>query len=139
MDVILYTPTYGNDRSNGPESWSRSVPFPTTFHLIHDAKLLKEMNNGGRDMVLIAPREGVVALWADVTPRLAWRSRVVGNGLPQSRGNPYWGSGSVDVARVGNDAVGYIVACEVSIFRSCRKMLYDVIFRPSTETVCLFT
>ena len=73
------------------------------------------MNNGGRDMVLIASREGIVALWADVAAR-EWRSRVVGSGLPQSGGNPYWGSGSVDVARVGNDAVGYVVTCEVSIF-----------------------
>ncbi|KAI6025448.1 hypothetical protein EDC04DRAFT_240280 [Pisolithus marmoratus] len=112
VDVILYTAVYGGDPSNGPNSWSKSVPFLATFHLIHDVKLLKGMNNA-RDMVLIASREGAVALWADVTGGgVVWKERVIGTGLPQSENNPYWGSGSVDFARVNNDDVGYIVTCE---------------------------
>lgn len=71
--------------------------------------MLTDTNNG-LDMVLVAGREGIVLLWFDESQR-AWRSNVVGPGSVQDR--TYWGSGSVDVARVRDDDVGYIPACEV--------------------------
>lgn len=58
-------------------------------------------------------------------------SENIGTGLPESKPNPYWGSASgllsfclnlllfltacaVDVAKVHDDAAGYIATCEVS-------------------------
>ncbi|KAJ7660887.1 hypothetical protein DFH06DRAFT_1400283 [Mycena polygramma] len=108
--VIIYTPAYGDDPSKGPQSWSEDIAFPSQFRLIHDAKLLPGTNNG-LDMVLGAGREGIVLLWFD-KPSKKWEYRIIGSGVPQEGNNPYWGSGSVDVVRVGDDPVGYIAACE---------------------------
>jgi hypothetical protein len=109
--IIIYTPTYGSDHSHGPVSWSADIAFASEFRLIHEAKLLPGDNNG-LDMVLVAGREGIVLLWFDETTK-KWTHNVVGTGHPKEAGNPYWGSGSVDVARVGSDPVGYIACCEV--------------------------
>ncbi|KAJ7588972.1 hypothetical protein C8J56DRAFT_1164578 [Mycena floridula] len=87
--VIIYSPSYGKNKSEGPESWSEHIAFPSQFRLIHDTKLIPGAN--GLDMVLVAGLEGIVLLCTL---------------------NPYHGSGSVDVARVGDDSVGYIAASE---------------------------
>lgn len=108
--VILYTPVYGECPGKGPESWVTAILFQSQFRLIHDVKLLKGMNEG-LDMVLVAGREGTVLLWAERTTG-QWQYNVIGTGLPQEGNNPYWGSGSVDIARVGDDDAGYIVTCE---------------------------
>ncbi|KDQ54530.1 hypothetical protein JAAARDRAFT_396980 [Jaapia argillacea MUCL 33604] len=108
--VILYDPTYGPEMAPGPIAWSEEIIFSSEFRLIHDAKLLPGANNG-LDMVLVAGREGTVCLWFDQAAR-KWEYNIVGSGLPQQGDSPYWGSGSVDVARVGADDVGYIATCE---------------------------
>ncbi|KAL6304158.1 hypothetical protein BKA93DRAFT_785315 [Sparassis latifolia] len=110
--VIVYSPTYGSDQRQGPQSWTEDILFPSEFRLIHEVKLLNGGNNG-LDMALVAGREGIVLLWFDEDKK-KWRYNVVGKGLPQDvdHDNPYWGSGSVDVVRVGSDHVGYIASCE---------------------------
>ncbi|KIJ62442.1 hypothetical protein HYDPIDRAFT_169112 [Hydnomerulius pinastri MD-312] len=93
--VIVYTPVYSGESPNIPASWEKSVPFASQFRLIHDVKLLK------------AGREGVVLLWVDRGTG-QWKYNIVGTGLPKDGNNPYWGSGSVDIARVEDDEAGYI-------------------------------
>jgi hypothetical protein len=114
--IIIYTPAYGEDPSQGPQSWSENIAFPSQFRLIHDAKLLPGTNSG-LDMVLVAGREGIALLWFNNASK-KWEHRIVGSGLPREGDNPYWGSGSVDVVRVGDDPVGYIAACEVTTRQS---------------------
>ncbi|KAJ7579945.1 hypothetical protein C8J56DRAFT_833992 [Mycena floridula] len=107
--VIIYSPSYEKNKIEGPESWSEHVAFPSQFRLIHSTKLIPGAN--GLDMVLVAGREGIVLLWFDEN-KSKWEHHVVGTGLPPDEVSPYWGSGSVDVARVGDDSVGYIATCE---------------------------
>ncbi|KAG6867365.1 hypothetical protein C0993_003837 [Termitomyces sp. T159_Od127] len=108
--VLVFTPVYGSDTTQGPTSWNKDVAFDSDFRLIHDAKVLSNTNED-LDMVLVAGREGIVLLWFDKLSH-TWKYNVVGEGLPQSGNNPYWGSGSVDVCRVGDDGIGYIATCE---------------------------
>ncbi|KAJ7175097.1 hypothetical protein C8R43DRAFT_1057751 [Mycena crocata] len=108
--VIVYTPIYGSDASHGPKSWSAVNAFPSQFRIIHDAKLLPG-TNGGLDMVLVAGREGIALLWFD-SARHQWKHHIVGTGLPKEQDNPLWGSGTVDVVRVGDDSVGYVATGE---------------------------
>jgi aldos-2-ulose dehydratase len=117
--IIIFSPTYGPD---GPVSWSKDIAFASEFRLIHDLKLLPNTNDG-LDMVLVAGREGIVLLWFD-QEAARWDYNVVGTGLPRSGDNPYWGSGSVDVAKVGDDPVGYIATCEVRAFSLDEKCLF---------------
>lgn len=109
--VLVFTPVYGSDPAQGPTSWNKDVAFDSEFRLIHDARVLSNTNED-LDMVLVAGREGIVLLWFDQMSQ-AWKYNVIGEGLPKSGNNPYWGSGSVDVCRVGDDEIGYIAACEV--------------------------
>lgn len=90
--------------------------------------------NNGLDQVLIAGRGGVHLLWYEAHAK-KWASENIGRGLPEVKGNPYWGAGSgtylfilrlelqkiviiapilflVDVARVHADASGYIACAE---------------------------
>jgi hypothetical protein len=109
--IIIYTPTYGSDIKQGPQSWSEHIAFGSEFRLIHEGVLVQGANNG-LDMVLVAGREGVVLLWFDESAK-KWEYNVIGTGLPKEGNNPHWGSGTVDIARVGDDPVGYITSCEV--------------------------
>lgn len=113
--IIIYDPVYGPDTSVGPKSWTETIIFDTQFRLIHDMKIVPGSTNG-LDVVLVAGREGIVLIYYDTSAR-KWEYNIVGAGLPQEQGtgNPYWGSGSVDVARVGDDSVGYIATCEVGV------------------------
>ncbi|KAJ7107338.1 hypothetical protein C8R44DRAFT_637345 [Mycena epipterygia] len=109
--IVIYTPIYlPEDASQGPQSWSESIAYPSQFRLIHDVKLLPGTNDG-LDMVLVAGKEGIVLLWFNTTSN-KWEHHIVGTGSQQKGDNPYWGSGSVDVVRVGDDPVGYIATCE---------------------------
>ncbi|KAI9065003.1 hypothetical protein FKP32DRAFT_1675136 [Trametes sanguinea] len=112
--VIVFTPKYGSDPSVGPESWDKDVPFSTEFRLIHEIKVVPAALNpskNGLDTALVAGREGVVYLHFDADGK-KWAYTVVGKGLPQEGDNPYWGSGSVDIAAAGEDPVAYIATCE---------------------------
>ncbi|CDO68224.1 hypothetical protein BN946_scf184913.g14 [Trametes cinnabarina] len=110
--VIVFTPKYGSDPSEGPHSWHEHIPFATEFRLIHEIKVVPAAlnpSNNGLDTALVAGREGVVYLHHDAKK---WKYSVVGTGLPQQGDNPYWGSGSVDFGAVGDDPVAYIATCE---------------------------
>ncbi|KAI0777979.1 hypothetical protein BC629DRAFT_1582828 [Irpex lacteus] len=93
--VVAFTPKYAkeDDKSAGPKSWHKHVAYLEQFRLIHDVKVLRR-TNGDLDMLLVSGKEGVVLLWYD------------------SEKVKYWGAGSVDVCRVGDDDVGYIATCE---------------------------
>ncbi|KAJ7021157.1 hypothetical protein C8F04DRAFT_1013557 [Mycena alexandri] len=109
--ILVYTPIYGSNVSEGPQSWEEEIPFPSQFRIIHDAKLVPG-STSGLDMVLVAGREGTALLWFNKSSN-QWEHRIVGAGLPrEGTDNPYWGSGSVDFVRVENDPVGYITTCE---------------------------
>lgn len=139
--ILIYTPTYGLDTSKGPQSWSENVAFETEFRLIHEVKLLPGANNG-LDMALVAGREGTVLIWFDEAKK-KWEYNVVGTGIPRQEGNPYWGSGSVDVVRVHDDDVGYVATCEVRIrinfVQSFIGPDFWAAFRGSTEILFLYT
>ncbi|VDB88530.1 unnamed protein product [Peniophora sp. CBMAI 1063] len=112
--VIIFTPHYGEDRSKGPSSWNHSVAFPSQFRMIHDVKLLPR-SNGNLDMVVVSGQEGIVLLWFDLATS-RWQFNVIGEGIPKPSGYPefheFFGCGSVDICRVGNDDVGYIATVE---------------------------
>ncbi|KAG5730224.1 hypothetical protein E4T56_gene11637 [Termitomyces sp. T112] len=109
--VLVFTPVYScSDLTQGPTHWIKDIAFDSEFRLIHDAKLLPKTNEN-LDMILAAGREGLVLFWFD-KPSQVWKYNVVSEGLPQSGNNPYWGSGSVDICRVGDDTIGYIATCE---------------------------
>ncbi|KAK7055209.1 hypothetical protein R3P38DRAFT_2760456 [Favolaschia claudopus] len=108
--ILIFTPVYGSDRKQGPQKWIEEVAFASEFRLIHDVRLLPK-TNGDLDSILVAGREGVAFLWY-ARSKKAWEYSIVGTGLPQSAENPFWGSGSVDVCRVGDEQIGYIAACE---------------------------
>ncbi len=113
--VVVFTPEYANinDKSIGPKSWNKHVAYPDQFRLIHDVKILTG-TNGELDMLLVSGKEGVVLLWYDVKEK-KFKWNIVGKGIPDPNDAKvkYWGAGSVDVCRVGDDDVGYIATCEV--------------------------
>lgn len=45
------------------------------------------------DQVVLAGREGISLIWFD-TSADTWRTENLGTGLPETPGNPFWGSGS---------------------------------------------
>ncbi|KAF9473550.1 hypothetical protein BDN70DRAFT_964836 [Pholiota conissans] len=108
--IILYTPRYDSSMANGPVAWDNQVIFPSQFRLVHDVRLVQ---HEGYDMVVIAGREGIATLWFDPTGEI-WHHAIIGEGLPRdiASGNPYWGSGSVDICKTGSDTAGYIATCE---------------------------
>ncbi|KZV82026.1 hypothetical protein EXIGLDRAFT_844120 [Exidia glandulosa HHB12029] len=113
--ILIFTPTYDDDKSKGPTSWSEATAVADRFRMIHDVKLLPR-SNGDLDMVVVAGQEGIVLLWYD-TDNEEWSFNVVGEGLPAPSGAPYfddafWGSGGIEICRVDDDDVGYIAACE---------------------------
>lgn len=75
--------------------------------------MLKSPCEGGLDTFLVAGREGIVYFWFDMNAE--WKSNIVGYGMDKVDGNPFWGSGSVDVGRMDDDPVGYIAATEVRL------------------------
>lgn len=111
--VLIFTPT---DKSANPGSgpWKEEVAFAKEFRLIHEAVLIPGANDG-LDMVIVAGREGTVLLWFDQEAK-KWSYNIIGTGLPETKPNPYWGSGSVDLCKVGDDSVGYVATCEVRVF-----------------------
>ncbi|EJD41029.1 hypothetical protein AURDEDRAFT_169814 [Auricularia subglabra TFB-10046 SS5] len=107
--ILVWTPVYKSEDA-APSSWTEDIPFSKEFRLIHEVKLIP---GEGRalDTVIVAGREGIVHLYYDEKAS-AWKYVVVGTGLPQQPDIPYWGSGSVDIAAVRDDPVGYIATCE---------------------------
>ncbi|CDO68076.1 hypothetical protein BN946_scf184788.g7 [Trametes cinnabarina] len=110
--VIVYTPVYGANPSEGPKSWKTEVPFPNEFRLIHEVKVIPAAAGKGEfDTALVAGREGIVYLHYDKSTA-KWKHTVLATGLPPTEGYPFWGAGSVDVGVVHGDPVGYIATGE---------------------------
>ncbi|KAF8600871.1 hypothetical protein BDV93DRAFT_558972 [Ceratobasidium sp. AG-I] len=111
--VIIYKQADWDTNDGSPTQWTTHKVLPDTFRLIHDVQVIHS-TDGGLDKALVAGREGISMMWMDEKTEV-WQHSNVGTGIPQSRrpfANPYWGSGSVATARVGNDSVGYIASCE---------------------------
>lgn len=115
--IVVFTPQYLDidDKSPGPKSWEFDNAYPSQFRLIHEARVLPKAN-GDLDMVLVAGKEGIVLIWYDVDEN-SYKYNIVGTGIPDPRDDKvkYWGSGSIEVCRVGDDEVGYLATCEVRI------------------------
>jgi len=108
---VLFDPTYGDDHSKGPQSWTKNVIFDQNFRIVHDVNIIPRMNKG-LDTVIISSREGITHLFYDLE-KSAWDFMVIGTGTPKELGTPqYWGSGSSDYCRIGDDEIGYIATCE---------------------------
>jgi hypothetical protein len=45
------------------------------------------------DRIVLAGRDGISLIWFDTNTR-TWRTENLGTGLPETPGNPFWGSGS---------------------------------------------
>lgn len=131
--VLIYKPTLWDPTDGSPVGWTTLTPLPNAFRLIHDVEVIHS-TNGGLDKALVAGREGISMMWMDEKTEV-WHHSNVGTGVPQSRrpfANPYWGSGSVATARVGNDSVGYIASCEVSLEFICHEVAPNLGHRLST-------
>lgn len=107
--ILVWTPVY-ESKDAAPISWTEDIPFPNEFRLIHEVRPITG-EGGALDTAIVAGREGIVHLYYDETGS-AWKYVVIGTGLAQQPDNPYWGSGTVDVAAVHDDPVGYIATCE---------------------------
>ncbi|KAK7040714.1 hypothetical protein VNI00_009620 [Paramarasmius palmivorus] len=107
--VIIYTAPDNPKDLPADRGWNSAVAFKT-FRLVHEVIVVPGLNNG-LDQVLLAGREGVNLIRFDVASA-TWKSDNIGKGLPQSEGNPYWGSGTVGVAKVHDDSCGYIASGE---------------------------
>ncbi|KLO16290.1 hypothetical protein SCHPADRAFT_914154 [Schizopora paradoxa] len=114
-EVLIYTSPLrpisatGEDEGRRGKGWDCEVAF-SCFRLVNEVIVIPGANNG-LDQVRIAGRGGVHLLWYEAH-RKKWASENIGKGLPKVKGNPYWGAGSVDVARVHADASGYIACAE---------------------------
>ncbi|KAI0689663.1 hypothetical protein BC835DRAFT_1418344 [Cytidiella melzeri] len=116
--VVVYTPEYANpnDKKPGPKSWSKNVAYPTEFRLIHDVEVLPR-TNGDLDMLLVSGKERIVLLWYDTIK--------------------YWGAGSVDVCRVGDDDVGYIATCETGTLHHVATVRLPGVDTDSFAVACM--
>ncbi|EIN03466.1 hypothetical protein PUNSTDRAFT_128760 [Punctularia strigosozonata HHB-11173 SS5] len=108
--VIIYTAPPDPRSPQVDGGWPNEIAFKDTFRLVHEITVIPGANNG-LDQVLLAGREGISLIWYNETSK-KWMSEHLGSGLSQTRGNPFWGSGSVDVAKVHDDSAGYIASCE---------------------------
>ncbi len=105
--VIIFTAPEDARQVQG--DWPLEVV--TEKHLVHEVVLVPSEGRGF-DQILLAGRDGVDLIWFD---GVSWQTFNVGTGLPSSPGNPYWGAGSVAIARVDEDSAGYIASSEVCL------------------------
>ncbi|CAF1283973.1 unnamed protein product [Rotaria sp. Silwood1] len=89
--------------------WPFEIINENFFHLIHDAKRL---NDGQLDNLLIASSEGINRLYFSKNLK-QWMIEKIGEGeQEQKQQTTYYGSGGIDVGRVGNDPLAYMAAIE---------------------------
>ncbi|THU84404.1 hypothetical protein K435DRAFT_733201, partial [Dendrothele bispora CBS 962.96] len=118
VPVIIYTSPDNpesypvNDDTKG---WKVDRPFSKEFRLVHEIYIYHPSSDVGAnlDKILLAGREGINLIWY-CPSRGQWQKQNIGQGLPKDPGgkNPYWGSGSVAVAKVRDDRAGYIACAE---------------------------
>ncbi|KAK0184370.1 hypothetical protein F5146DRAFT_1075387 [Armillaria mellea] len=107
VPFIIYTKP--NDPTSASE-WKKDVPFDNLFRVVHEVVVVPS-TDGGLDQIMLASREGISFLWFDANTK-KWDCKILGTGLPQTPGDPYWGSGSVSVGKVHDDSTGYIASSE---------------------------
>ncbi|KAJ7358326.1 hypothetical protein DFH08DRAFT_953498 [Mycena albidolilacea] len=81
-------------------------------------------------MILAAGKEGIFLLWFDTSTQ-KWDHDVVGAGLPEASGLRYWGSGSLNIFRLGDDPVGYIATYDAFLGN-----VVAVYTKPQNSTKC---
>ncbi|CAF2560786.1 unnamed protein product [Rotaria sp. Silwood2] len=89
--------------------WPYEIINQQFFHLIHDAK---RFNDGQLDNLLIASSEGINWLYFNQNLK-QWIIKNIGDGEQEEKQQTtYYGSGGIDVGRVGNDSFAYMPAIE---------------------------
>ncbi|CAF3079876.1 unnamed protein product [Rotaria sp. Silwood2] len=89
--------------------WPYEIINEQFFYLIHDAK---RFNDGHLDNLLIASSEGINWLYFNKDLR-EWIIKNIGDGEQEEKQQTtYYGSGGLDVGRVGNDSLAYMPAIE---------------------------
>ncbi|CAF1185859.1 unnamed protein product [Rotaria sordida] len=89
--------------------WPFEIINQEFFHLIHDAK---RFNNNQLDNLLVASREGINWLYFNSSLK-QWTIEHIGDGeQEQKQQTTYYGSGGIDIGRVGNDSFAYMAAVE---------------------------
>ncbi|CAM4936751.1 unnamed protein product [Rotaria socialis] len=89
--------------------WPHEIINQQFFHLIHDAK---QFNDNQLDNLLIASSEGINWLYFNQNLR-QWTIKHIGDGeQEQKQQTTYYGSGGIDMGRVGNDSFAYMPAVE---------------------------
>ncbi|XDG05113.1 hypothetical protein ABKA04_004728 [Annulohypoxylon sp. FPYF3050] len=112
--------------------WYRDVIDDKHFTVIHEITPKKLHGPNGLDSLLVASREGVSWLYFE---NGGWKHTSIGPGEPHSSGQSLtsetpgtgdnWGSGNVDVGRVGDDPFAYIATIDpfhgptVSVYTKC--------------------
>ncbi|KAI1097945.1 hypothetical protein F4804DRAFT_326094 [Jackrogersella minutella] len=99
--------------------WHRDVVDDKHFTVIHEITSKKLHESDGLDSLLIASREGVSWLYFE---NGRWTHKSIGLGEPRSSGQSLtsetpgtgdnWGSGNVDVGRMGADPFAYIATMD---------------------------
>ncbi|TFK62264.1 hypothetical protein BDN72DRAFT_890043 [Pluteus cervinus] len=109
--VIIYTAPddpLASPPDDDSVGWLNETPFPDSFRLVHEVFIFKR--EGQLDQIVLAGREGISLVWFDT--KKGWLTHHLGSGCPEAPPNPYWGSGSVAIAKVKDDHAGYIGSSE---------------------------
>ncbi|KAJ3552120.1 hypothetical protein NM688_g4321 [Phlebia brevispora] len=99
--------TAPDDPRNHDGLWPSEVV--TKEHLVHEVVVIPAEGHDQFDRVLLAGRDGVYLIWFNGR---VWEKFSVGEGLPRTSDNPFWGAGSVAVGRIDGDYAGYIASTE---------------------------
>ncbi|UJR14494.1 hypothetical protein I4U23_001490 [Adineta vaga] len=89
--------------------WKREIINKDYFHIIHDAK---KFHTNSLDSLLIASREGLN--WLSYHPKSSkWIIEHISDGEQEDKQQTnFYGSGGVDIGKIGNDSFAYIAALE---------------------------
>ncbi|CAF3155670.1 unnamed protein product [Rotaria sp. Silwood2] len=88
--------------------WPYEIINQQFFHIIHDAK---QLNIDELDSLLIASSEGIN--WLYFNQNLTqWMIENIGDGEQKQQQINFYGSGGIDLGRVGNDSFAYMPAIE---------------------------
>ena len=107
--IIIYTAP--DDPKTHESDWESKEVW--TRLLVHEVVVVPSEKTDGSipfDQIVLAGADGVDVLWFNGRD---WEKFKVGEGLPPTPGNPFYGAGSVAVGRIGGDYAGYICCAEV--------------------------
>ena len=111
-------------------AWDYEIIDRDYFHIIHEATLVRA---GPLDRLIVASREGLNWLYYNVNSQL-WEIQKIAEGTQEYRQQTnYYGSGGVDVGRIGTDSMAYIAALEP--FHGHVVSVYTKSINRSTEEV----